>query len=217
MDRDGTELLLFRISEANRMCAEHWDHLITLDNDLEEVGRRLFLISLHQTDACASGKQRIDMDPMPQIRGRFRLLPHHFTGLLWARPAGEMPLVPSDMDQLSDVELALNEYDILEWPPGSGVTYSQYFAPKAFANGWRLRNEYEAIKNEVKILREEAGLPPVAAWPMKTFETFVYLVLVRIAGEDPNFTGLTPALIRQALLQSGYLALELSRAPKGKK
>ena len=49
---------------------------------------------------------------------------------------------------------------------------------------------------------------------MKTFEAFVYLVLVRIAGEDPNFMRLSKPQIRTAILQSGYLELEQSRTPR---
>jgi hypothetical protein len=49
---------------------------------------------------------------------------------------------------------------------------------------------------------------------MKTFEAFVYFLLVRIAGEDRQFREFSPEQIRLALRLSGYIELELSRYPE---
>lgn len=106
----------------------------------------------------------------------------------------------------SDVALACHEYDeALIWPEGSGTTYTQFFAPNAYAKSWRLSTQLDLIRKVVDQVRSENGLGPVKEWPMLTFERFVYHVLVRIAFEDTEFSELTEAHIRDALLRSGYL------------
>ena len=215
LDKAGNELLLFRVSEANRMLAEHWDHLVTLDNDLEKAGKRMFLVSLHQTDATSAGVEGIDLDPLPQIRGRFRMQRHRFTGLLWDRPTHEIPKEPDSRDLLGDVDLALACFDEdLIWPHGSGVSYSRYFASKAYDRGWRFAKHRDEIRKAVETLRVNHHLTAVAPWPMKTFMTFVSLMLVRIAGENINFSEFTTEDIERALKLCGYIELELSRGPK---
>src|SRR3546814_14434703 len=78
---------------------------------------------------------------------------------------------------MSDVALAFLEYDEeLTWPEGSGITFTQHCAPKAWANGWRLGTQIDMIRKVVNEVRSEAGLPLATNWPMLTFEKFVYTV-----------------------------------------
>ncbi len=201
--RVGADVICVGINEANRLTLEHFEHIVSLSNELERWGR-VFFFFINQIDAGVNVRSGLDRRPPPHISGRYFTHAHHFTGLLWDIPEGE-----HDLQHVSDVALACREYDeTMVWPEGSGVTYTQYFAPKAYANNWRLGSQIGFIREIVDVMRSENGLAPVKDWPMLTFERFVYHAMVRIAFEDPEFTELSEAHIRDALLRSGYLHYE---------
>src|SRR3546814_10353017 len=82
--------------------------------------------------------------------------------LLWDVPKDDRP-----HQAMSDVALAFLEYDEeLTWPEGSGITFTQHCAPKAWANGWRLGTQIDRIRKVVNEVRSEAGLPLATNWPM---------------------------------------------------
>lgn len=200
-------IIVLIINEANRFTTEEYKHLVSLDNDLEQRHKRLFLVLVNQRDADEGGVQAIDKRPPAHILGRFLLARHHYTGLLWDKPEDE---ANNGLDD--DVTMALMEYDV----GPSGIPCSQYFAPAAHASGWRLVQQLPLFRMEVEELRSQHGLPRVAPWPMKTFECFVYFLLVRIAGEDRHFKEFTKEQVRMALRWSAYIELELSRYPDKK-
>jgi hypothetical protein len=206
----STKVITGLINEANRFSLTEFEHLVTFEDHLEKRDRRLFLILISQTDAEENGPQRIETRPPSQIFGRFLNASHNFTGLLWSKPEKEL-----NNGLENDVVLALMEYDNgLIFPYGSGVTCTHFFAKKAYERGWRLASQWTLYQMEIERLRAKHGLPPVAPWPMKTFEAFVYFLLVRIAGDNPNFVEATPADVQLALELSGYIELELSRYPE---
>ena len=102
----------------------------------------------------------------------------------------------------------------MRWPASDGPTFTQFFAPKAYANGWRLGTQIKLYRKVIEEMRAERQLAPLANWPMKTFEAFVYYALVRVAGEDPSFLQFTEAQVRVLVQRSGYIELELSRVPE---
>ena len=176
---------------------------MSIVNECEKTGR-IFFFFINQTDSGRFGRSAIDKRPPRHIYGRFFTTSHQYTGLLWSIPNADR-----DVQLASDVALAFREYDEeLIWPEGSGITYTQYFAPKAYAAGWRLGTQIDQIRKVINALRAEHGLPDATEWPMQSFERFVYFILVRVAYEDPNFMELTEANIREGLLRAGYLEIE---------
>jgi hypothetical protein len=201
--RAGADVICVGINESNRLTLEDLEHVVSIGNELERTSR-VFFFFINQIDAGSNVRNGVERRPPPHISGRLFTTSHHFTGLLWDIPADE-----ASFQLVSDVALACREYDdILVWPEGSGITYTQYFAPTAFAKGWRLSSQLDLIRTVVNAVRAENGLGPVRDWPMITFERFVYYVLVRIAFEDPEFTELTEAHIRDALHRNAYLHFE---------
>lgn len=202
------EIIAVVINEANRFTSVEHDHLVTLDNFIERRKKRVFYILIHQNDADNDGPQSIDNRPPPQVTGRFYAMAHQFTGLLW----GDAKAIDF---QGCDVTMALNEYDEgLLFPEGAdGIPCTAYFARKAYANGYRLTSQVQLFRSVVEDLRVRHHLPAEAPFPMQSFERFVYFLLVRIAGEDPNFLQFTREQVLQALLWAGYIELELSKHP----
>jgi hypothetical protein len=201
--RVGAHVICVGINEANRLTEGDLEHVVSIVNELERSTRAFFFL-INQIDAKSNVRGALDRRPPPHILGRLFTTSHHFTGLLWDIPSDE-----AGLQLVSDVALACREYDeVLVWPEGSGVTYTQFFAPHAYARGWRLGTQLDLIRETIDAVRAENGLGPVKDWPMITFERFVYYVLVRIAFDTPDFTELTPGMIRDALHRVAYLHQE---------
>jgi len=201
--RVGAEVICVGINEANRMSLEDFEHVVSIGNELER-STRVFFFFINQIDAGANVRSGLQRRPPAHISGRLFTMSHHFTGLLWDIPKDE-----GEHQLISDVALACREYDEIHvWPEGSGITYTQYFAPNAWARGWRLSTQLDLIRKTIDAVRAENGLGAVRDWPMITFERFVYYILVRVAFDEPEFTELTDAHIRDALRRVGYLHYE---------
>jgi len=203
------EIIGVVINEANRFTAVEREHLVTLDNMIEHRKKRVFYILIYQNDAEFTGSESIDDRPPPQITGRFYSMAHQFTGLLWSENSASIDF------QNCDVSMALNEYDegIIFPDDENGVPCTAYFARNAYASNYRLTSQAGLFREVVEDVRLKNRLPVAAPFPMQSFERFVYFLLVRIAGEDPNFRQFTRDQVLQALLWSGYVELELSKHP----
>lgn len=190
-------------NEANRFTSEEYEHVMSIGNEFEKT-TRVFYLFINQSDAGRLGRGDTDARPPRHIFGRYFINSHHYTGLLWDVPVADQPY-----QKMSDVALAFLEYDKeLIWPEGSGISFTQHYAPKAWANGWRLGSQIDRIRKVMDEVRAEVGLPPAVTWPMLTFEKFVYMVLVRIAMEDEDFLELSEAQVREVLFRVGYLEIE---------
>ncbi|GAB2519426.1 hypothetical protein [Lysobacter humi (ex Lee et al. 2017)] len=199
----GADMIGLVLNEANRFTSEEYEHAMSIGNELEKT-TRVFYLFINQNDAGRLGRGDTDARPPRHIFGRYFINSHHYTGLLWDVPAEDRP-----HQTMSDVALAFLEYDKeLTWPEGSGISFTQHCAPKAWANGWRLGSQIDMIRKVMNEVRAEAGLGAATTWPMLTFEKFVYMVLVRIAMEDEDFLALTEAQVREALFRVGYLEIE---------
>ncbi len=136
--RQGAEVIGVAFNEANRFTADEYEHVMSIVNECEKTGR-IFFFFINQTDSGRFGRSAIDKRPPRHIYGRFFTTSHQYTGLLWSIPNADR-----DVQLASDVALAFREYDEeLIWPEGSGITYTQYFAPKAYAAGWRLGTQID--------------------------------------------------------------------------
>lgn len=192
--QSSTVVLL--VDEAQRLFAAELDDFITIVNEAEGRDIDVFVVFFRQRDVSGVELELAKEHVTSHVKGRFKLAKHFFHGL-----RGE-----------DEVYYVFDRYDHkTEWPVGSGITYTQYFAPQAFAKGWRLATHTKQVLEAVEVARTTHGLAPGQEWPMKTFEGFVRHVLTVIAAR-PNFEGLTSEHIEEALEVSGYVALELCRA-----
>lgn len=121
--------VLLLIDEAHEMTLKEWKWLLGLQNSLDDQGIRFCVISIgsyslqYQPDYLARTGN-------PHIAARFYACDTRFHGI---RSRSELGYV-------------LTGYDLdSEWPKKSGITYLQYFAPEAFAEGCRLVDQNELI------------------------------------------------------------------------
>jgi hypothetical protein len=203
------ELIVFVINEANRFTTDELEHLVTLDNQVERSGKRLFCILNTQSDAKDIGTESINKKYTSQKKGRFFSANHSFTGLLW----GPSEVATPDLFGC-DVTMAIRDYEEGYFVPLSDAAPClAYFAPNAYANGYRISAQMPLIRKCVENRRMKYGLPTEAPWPMQTFERFMYVLLVHIAAKDPNFCEFDVDQIDHALIVSGLVELELSYHP----
>lgn len=204
--RAQANLVIFIIDSAQKLTLEDYEHIAKL-HDHFDGDLRLFFLFVCQDDYKTGGADELASLAPPHIYGRYFADPYVFTGLLW-----EIPQEDRDMQIACDVALAFKEYDEgLRWPAKDSPTATETFAPEAFANGWRLEHECDAIFNEVKLLcaKEELAVP--RDWLMATFEVFVYHVLVQVAAHRQGFTGLSPEDIQQGLRVCAFTDFERAR------
>lgn len=117
----GNQVVLM-IDEAQNMREQSYRTLCNMQNELDDLGFQLTVISVgtqdlvYQHSAFAQGGDL-------HLIGRFMMREALFRGIR------------------SEAELAyvLNAYDIgTEWPEGSGISFTRYFFPRAFEIGFRL-------------------------------------------------------------------------------
>ncbi|MGV8950180.1 MAG: hypothetical protein ACOH2M_03680 [Cypionkella sp.] len=199
----GAEMIVIVYNEANRFTAEEYEHVMSLGNEFEK-STRVFFIFINQSDSGRLGRGNTDHRPPRHIFGRYFINSHHYTGLLWDIPDADKPY-----QLLSDVALAFREYDEeMIYPEGSGISYTRFFAPKAWDDGWRLGKQLDLIREVMDEIRAEVGLGPATSWPMQSFERFIYGLLVHVAMENDDFHELTRPHVRDTLRHAGYLEIE---------
>lgn len=204
--RAQADLVIFIIDSAQKLTLEDYEHISKL-HDHFDAGLRLFFLFVCQDDYKAGGADELASLAPPHIHGRYFVDPYIFTGLLWEVPEEERP-----EQSACDVALALREYDQgLNWPDQDSPSATATFAPAAFANGWRLEHERDAIFGEIKLLCAKEQLAVPRDWLMATFEVFVYHVLVHVAGNNRDFAGLSKIDIQQGLQACAFAAYERAR------
>lgn len=121
-----SKLLLFLGDEMQRLSNDELTWLIDATNDLWQHGIRVIGLFFGQSElvhvrSALQQCRRID------IIGRFMSHFYSFDGICTAA-------------ELADVMNAYDDSAVCSYPSGSGVSYSQFFFPSAYAHGWRLRS-----------------------------------------------------------------------------
>nr|QWM97316.1 ATP-binding protein [Lysobacter sp.] len=202
----NTRLVVVFIDEAQRLLPLDYENLVSLDNRMTRAGYYFFAVFVHQRDITGYSNEVIaNNEYPPHVAGRFLIRKLEFTGL----------------QDVEEVAFALSRYDTgTEWPPGSGIGYTQHFASVAFVNGFRLASYAQALWDAACHLRNGVRLPPNWTWAMKSFEATVVYLLTIIAPRSAQFEAFTDADLKEALEASGLIELELSRytyQPQGAK
>lgn len=204
--RANASTVILSIDNAELLQLEDYNHLVRL-HTMFAGQLRLFFLFICQTDARPEGSEALEALAPPHIKGRFFVDRHNVTGLLWSVTESEL----TEQDA-NDVALALRVYDREHrWPEDDGPFYTEAFAPNAYAEGWRLEQQLDDIRHEIETMCAAENLVFMPDWLMASFEPFVYYVLVRVAGSDPNFSRLSRDQIRAGLRASAFIEFERAR------
>lgn len=190
-DQVGAELVVLAMDESQRLSGDDWRHVVTLDNALEALDKRIFLIFVQQLDVTGSEAEAIQEDVAPQVYERY------------TKPKFDFPGIVGPME----VRVCLSQFDEeLFWPNGSGTSYTAHFAPEAFSRGWRLAQHAEQIHRIATEMRAENGLPTDEwQWRMVSLEALMVHLTLSLPARGPDFEGFTDAEVRAALVATFFV------------
>lgn len=116
--------LIFFGDEMQRLTANEFTWLIDVSNDLEQLGIRMTSILFGQPE-LAGMRAVLKRTNRGDILGRFMSRWFAFDGI-------------SSALELQEVFCCYDSAEHGEYPTDSGVSFSQFFVPEGYNNGWRL-------------------------------------------------------------------------------
>lgn len=122
--QNATSRIIFVIDEAQNLPEQGYRWLCNFQNELDELGLRITFLLVGSPEIYQQATV-FKQTKQSQIVGRFMLHSCSFRGI-------------SSKQQL---EYVLDGYDEdSEWPAGSDVSFTEYFFPNAFKNGFRIKS-----------------------------------------------------------------------------
>jgi len=191
VEESGQRRLIWFLDEGQNLHEPEYNVLITVYNELDryDVAPVFIIVGQHQ---LVNQRNSFTESRSTQILGRFMVHQCRFNGLT----------------SMQDVAACLKAYDeATEFPEGSGVSYTAYFFPAAFAAGFRLRPFAKDLWQSFKLIREESLAPGRMEVGMEYFSrTVVYIMKKHMTLElEPT---ISPAMWQAAIRASGFLNAE---------
>lgn len=186
----GGRFLVLVIDEAQGMTQREWMWLVELHSLLEKERIRLCVFSVASVQFFDE-PVGMAMSGGAHVAARFMLAAEPFHGI-------------RDVDELRFV---LSGYDEgTEWPKGSGVSFTAGLAAQAWAAGFRMADQAQALW---QAMTEE--LPPKyegpTEFPMKTIAHSARHLLLRVAGSADPADVASSTSLRGIVAGSGHRAL----------
>ncbi len=182
-DRLGTDKVLLVIDEAQNLSMQKLAALKKLTDELQDHALAPFTLLFAQSDWTAL-LEALTAHGYFDLVDRFLSRRHRFRGLY-----------------LTEIEGFLRAYDQARWPPDSGTTYTQFFAPERWQQGWRLASAapefIEAFKAQLLSGEKEVRMKFVA------MAARAFLV-------DQQTQPPTKALVEKAVRDSGIVQSRLT-------
>lgn len=120
--------VVFMIDEGQRLTAVEYGVLCNIQNFMEDSGFQLTVIAVGSHELAYQHESfLLGMDM--HIVGRFMVNSAAFHGI----------------QSVQELSYTLAGYDEAEWPEGSGISFTSYFFPKAFARGLRVEGWAEEL------------------------------------------------------------------------
>ena len=119
--RSSIRMVILFIDEAHELEELHYQWLRNISNELDAAGYRLFCLLVGQQE-LATKRESLFVEGMEQIVSRFMTEIWTFSGLR----------------KVADLQSVFNGFDLAVYPPDNGRPFLDYFAPLAYAQGWKL-------------------------------------------------------------------------------
>lgn len=189
---EKSRIVIF-MDDAQRLVALQYNVLMDIYNHLQGKGINMTVILVGQEELRHVRSAFINAK-MSQIVGRFMVHEHQFYGI---RSKEEMEICLQGYDQLS------------EYPIDSGWSYTRYYFPDAFEQGFRLIQCVDDIYLTIDNLRKEKGISGVLEIPMQYFTLTIEYVLKKYGVDGSNVVLPSISHWELAIKQSGYIENEL--------
>lgn len=185
-------IVLF-IDDAQRLHEIQYGWLMDIYNELDRAKISLTVFLVGQEDLLNQRSTFIELQ-QHQIIGRFMVQQHKFSGIL----------------KRSDMFECLNGYDEdCEYPENSKFSFTRYYFPTAYENGFRLANFTDDLVDIYKDLRREAGLKSTLEIPMQYLTLAIEYALKNYGVDGENLSSISKNQWIEAIKYSGYIESEL--------
>jgi hypothetical protein len=151
--------IVLMVDEMQRLKAHQFDAFAELYDFLRLMGISLIVIFIGNTFESDSLIEQVKVPQYDHIRGRFFSQKSTFSGI----------------QNVSELAYCLKQYDERRFPVGTGPTYTEYFLPDEFKNGWR----FEKLSNELwEVFREYQKRFKLPSWGMQYFTSTANILLI---------------------------------------
>lgn len=147
------------VDEMQRLLPKQLHAFAEIYDVMMEAKVALMTIFVGNLDESKALLEALNPKSYNQITGRFFTQKETFEGLL----------------SRHDVAHCLKQYDLSHYPLPDGPTYTGYFLPDEFENGWRLESLSGKLWKAFHVYQEELGLP---SWGMQYFISTVNTLLI---------------------------------------
>lgn len=191
VDRSKFKFLILFADEAQRMDSIEYEWLRDVHDELERRGIRMITLLfgqpelMHQKSAFREARQT-------QIVARFMIDEIPFRGV-------------RDID---DLATCLAAYDATVFPEGSEWTYTRFFFPVAFENGFRLVEQatyiWNAFQNALEAAKADYGLDI----PMQYLARTIEIAFIDYAKDDSTEFSFSAKIWESCVAQSNFVSAQ---------
>ncbi len=194
---NGNNQVVLLIDDAQHLNELHYEWLMDVYNELDNVGINLTVILCGQEELL-SQRSAFIATKKQQLVGRFMIHEYHFRGV----------------KNVSDLQRCLESYDnyeIAEYPERSGWSYTRYYFPERFKEGFRLKNYSQDFFDTIRELRGESGVTSKPEIPMQYITLCIAYIMKSYGVDGQNVEILNQTHWKQAIIKSGYIEAEAYR------
>jgi len=186
-DQKNAKKIVFFIDEAQRLKASHFDFLMDIYNELYANGISLTTILVGQPELKKIRQSYFGYKDM--IRERFMNDMREFHGIR----------------NETDLKICLSWYDReLFFPKGSEWSFTRYFFPQQFKNGFRLEQLSDRIFDTFWRVQQEYGRTSFNQIPMHYVTNFVETFLKSYGIDGENLFSISDHQINEIILLTSY-------------
>lgn len=174
---NSNRLLLF-VDEAQQLRSSELSYLADIFNELRRLNIRLKTVLIGQPTLV---QRRAELKRKPEFIQRFMPRLHRMDGVI-------------ESSSLQRILRAID--DETEFPEGSTCTYTQFFVPKAYANGFRLQSYTNEIWAELTAAGRTCGIEESTGYTMQTVMEYVAEIMQELAQVDEPDLTLSASLLK---------------------
>jgi hypothetical protein len=191
VEKSDESLIILFADEAQRLGIDEYEWLRDVYDELDGRGVRVLVFLIGQPELL-NQKNALRQGQHTHIVGRFMTHEVPFRGLMSA----------------DDAATCLAGYDVSCFPERTDWTYTRFFLPRAYDNGFRLVSQAQPLWEAFLDAHEEAGFTFELELPMKYFTQAVEIILIKNSESDSPELRLSQQLWREAVFESNYVSTQ---------
>lgn len=191
-DSSGENKVVLFIDDAQSLFDVQYQWLMDIYNDLDHYGVTMTVILVGQEELIEQ-RSAFFLTKKNQIIGRFMVQEHEFHGII----------------DLNDLSICLEDYDNAQYPKDLGWSFTRYFFPESFDEGFRLQSCAEELYNVFLELKQESKKTNKIEIPMQYLTLTIEIALKRFGINGFNVGCLSKNHWKEAVERSGYRKADL--------